>query len=127
MWKRLVLLFALLPGVALADAGTAQPLARPFPAGVTPPGVAGSPTRCGNSPHDVSDAGHSAPQMATKLQFIIAADGSVQDVAVAQSSGMKALDKAAADCVARWRYTPATENGTPVAVQWDAIVQWTMR
>ncbi len=60
----------------------------------------------------------------TTLSFHIAVDGSVNNVAVAKSSGFPRLDEAALSCAGRWRYKPAMQDGNPVEVPWQANVQW---
>ena len=48
------------------------------------------------------------------LRALVSADGAVRSVEVAISSGSPVLDRAAADAVRRWRFTPATRNGVPI-------------
>ncbi|MDR3528227.1 MAG: TonB family protein [Rhizomicrobium sp.] len=60
----------------------------------------------------------------TALSFTIGIDGTVRDPMVTLSSGDPLLDQAAIDCVKRWTYQPATENGTAVAVPWKVRVDW---
>lgn len=45
----------------------------------------------------------------------VGADGTPEDVSIADSSGSRLLDRAALEAVRRWRFTPATANGRPVA------------
>ena len=53
---------------------------------------------------------------ATTVTVHIAADGSVTGADVGTSSGFPELDEAATRCVqAKWHFSPATENGQPVA------------
>jgi periplasmic protein TonB len=49
-----------------------------------------------------------------RLRILIATDGSVTDIAIAQSSGFDSLDKAAIDVVRRWRFRPAKRDGVAV-------------
>jgi len=60
----------------------------------------------------------------TTLAFTVTGQGTVSDVSVAKSSGNADLDNAAAACVAQWRYKPATQDAKPVAVPWQATVEW---
>jgi TonB family protein len=60
----------------------------------------------------------------TVLSFRILKDGSVDRIAVAQSSGDPGLDAIDEKCVSGWRYRPATENGEPVEKQWGAQITW---
>ncbi|HEX4836236.1 MAG TPA: energy transducer TonB [bacterium] len=48
------------------------------------------------------------------LRALVSADGAVRSVEVATSSGSPVLDRAAADAVRRWRFTPATRDGVPI-------------
>ena len=50
-----------------------------------------------------------------RVQAIIAIDGSVERMEIAQSSGNRYLDRAALDAVRRWRFKPATHSGQPVS------------
>ena len=131
--RRLAFLFAILPAAVLAetklppDSANAQPpgiapLMPPFPPGLVPPkgAMGGSHEACRRA----SRTGGRLANGTTTLQFTITAEGLVQDVAVKQSSGSDALDKAAADCVATWRFTPALNDGQPQAVQWTTNVDW---
>jgi TonB family protein len=61
---------------------------------------------------------------ATEVSFIVAEDGTVSQPAIVQSSGNASLDRAARDCVMRWRYPPATRDGKPIAFTWTAAVSW---
>ncbi|MGE0667011.1 MAG: TonB family protein [Sphingomonadales bacterium] len=51
------------------------------------------------------------------LDFVVRKDGSVDaaSIGISQSSGFPALDLAAIDEAARWRFVPATKGGKPVA------------
>ena len=60
----------------------------------------------------------------TTLSFRVGIDGRTNDVGVAESSGSRDLDAAAVAAVRCWRYEPATKDGTPVEVQWQAKVSW---
>ena len=63
----------------------------------------------------------------TTLAFTVTADGSVDNVQVANSSGHQDLDEAAMSCAKHWKYKPAVQNGAPVAVPWKTNVQWTLK
>ena len=55
------------------------------------------------------------------LQVLVGPDGSVQDGKVQTSSGFPRLDEAALKHALRaWRFTPGTEDGTPVAT-WHSV------
>ncbi len=67
-----------------------------------------------------SDAFQKGEEGAVVLSFTVRADGTVDpaSVTVAESSGSASLDKAAvAEAGGKWRFTPATEDGKPVAAQ----------
>jgi protein TonB len=49
------------------------------------------------------------------VRIRIGADGLVSGVELLQTSGYPRLDQAGVNAVARWRFTPAVENGLPVA------------
>jgi TonB family protein len=53
----------------------------------------------------------------TKLEFLINEKGNVENVTVAQSSGIKDFDAAAKTAVSSWRFKPATCNGVVVRSQ----------
>jgi TonB family protein len=49
------------------------------------------------------------------LSFVVSEAGEVQEPMIEDSSGVEAFEHAALDAIRRWRYTPATVNGEPVA------------
>jgi protein TonB len=49
-----------------------------------------------------------------KVQFTIAATGTVHDAFVVESSPSSVFDAAALKAIARWRYNPKVEDGVPV-------------
>ena len=62
----------------------------------------------------------------TELSFQVLADGTVDGVSVAKSSGSDGLDDAAMDCVAKWHYRPAIKDGKLTDVPWTARVVWSL-
>ena len=50
-----------------------------------------------------------------ELSFTITPTGDVSDVKVVDAQPRHVFDRAAMDAVARWKYQPATQDGTPVA------------
>jgi protein TonB len=57
-----------------------------------------------------------AEQGLVKIRYLVQADGTVGECAVITSSGSSRLDNAACTMVKRrWRFTPATQKGKPVA------------
>jgi protein TonB len=51
-----------------------------------------------------------------RVDYTVRADGVVDEMKIAQSSGSQRLDTAAIAIVSRWRFKPATENGR--AISW---------
>ncbi len=51
------------------------------------------------------------------LALILGFDGSVESLAIAQSSGFSRLDAAARDAVRNWRWKPTMRDGQPVKVK----------
>jgi protein TonB len=50
------------------------------------------------------------------VDLIVGSDGLTRDVKIDRGV-TPALDKAAVDTVRKWKFTPATKDGRPVAVQ----------
>jgi protein TonB len=62
-----------------------------------------------------------------RVQFDIAASGSVTNVITVESEPGTAFDKAAMDAVARWRYSPSVVNGQAVArVGVQTLIRFTL-
>ncbi|MFZ2268082.1 MAG: TonB family protein [Azonexus sp.] len=51
----------------------------------------------------------------TKLRVLVDAQGLPQTVELARSSGFSRLDKAAIDAAREWRFSPATDSGSPAS------------
>jgi protein TonB len=65
---------------------------------------------------------------ASTVTVHIGADGSVSSVDVSGSSGYPELDEAAQKCVQNhWHFSPATENGAPVASTKQYRIVWKLR
>jgi periplasmic protein TonB len=59
---------------------------------------------------------HLAEEGVVKIKYLVQADGTVGECSVITSSGSSRLDDAACTMVKRrWRFTPATQKGEPVA------------
>jgi protein TonB len=72
------------------------------------------------NPSPALPAGHS-PGVVT-LTVLVAADGSISDARIAQSSGQSVLDQLAlAFAKARWRFRAALQQGRPVA-DWTTVL-----
>jgi TonB family protein len=83
---------------------------------------AGEPNVCNNSYPPLSIRLNQ--EGTTTLKVRVAADGSVQNPVVTQSSGYAALDQASLNCAASYRYFPATQNGNPVAIDRQLAFNW---
>jgi len=65
---------------------------------------------------------------ATTVTVHIGADGAVTGADVSNSSGYPELDEAATHCVqSHWHFSPATENGAPVASTKQYKIVWKLR
>ena len=105
-------------------------------AGAVDARAAAAPVRTGPR-LDASWAGNSPPSyppMArrmgeegeVRLDVHVGPDGSVLDVKLKRSSGSRLLDRTAIDTVKKWRFTPATVDGKPVAA-WYHDWKWVFR
>jgi protein TonB len=107
------------------------PPAPPAPAAPTVAPTPATPRGRGNviSEDDYPDASRRAEEQGVvRVRFTIGADGRVGDCAVAQSSGFPRLDDATCKIIQRrWRFNPATREGTPVAEVKSQPVRWQLR
>ena len=62
----------------------------------------------------------------TELSFQVLADGTVDGVSVAKSSGSDGLDDAAMDCVAKWHYRPGIKDGRLTDMPLKVSVAWSL-
>lgn len=60
----------------------------------------------------------------TTVAYVIATDGGVKNVTVAQSAGDDSLDKASVDCVSAFRFFPVTHEGAPIEIERESKVRW---
>jgi TonB family protein len=60
----------------------------------------------------------------TVLSFRIGTDGHVKNPTVALSSGNAVLDNTSIACAGTWAYKPATTDGAPVEMPWQAQIIW---
>jgi TonB family protein len=73
------------------------------------------PSFVGNAPpHYPDTARRQGWEGEVLLRLFIAADGAVQRVEIARSSGYEVLDGAAVTAVRRWRGSPAMQSGRPI-------------
>ncbi|WP_130619603.1 energy transducer TonB [Dyella amyloliquefaciens] len=52
-----------------------------------------------------------------EVTFTITPEGNVDDVKVLDAEPRHVFDRAAVEAVSRWKYQPATQNGTPISAQ----------
>jgi len=105
-------------GAAIADDhGTQAQVA----ANTVTPEQSIGPTVCADHP---SLGGPNRPKGPTVVHFHIGIDGSTHDMTVQTSSGVADFDAAALQCVAAWKYSPATSNGKPIDKEIDAEMNW---
>ncbi|HEY0283041.1 MAG TPA: energy transducer TonB [Rhizomicrobium sp.] len=62
----------------------------------------------------------------TELAFQVLADGTVDGVSVANSSGSGRLDNAAVNCVKKWRYRPGIKDGQLTDMPMNVSVAWSL-
>jgi protein TonB len=58
-----------------------------------------------------------------RVQFLVTAEGTVQDIKILAADPEKVFDKSVIDCVSRWRFQPGRVQGIPVA----ALAQTTIK
>ena len=61
------------------------------------------------------------------LSLTLSTDGTVESVAIAQSSGFSRLDSAARDAVRTWRWKPTIREGQPVKVRGVVEIPFVLR
>lgn len=61
------------------------------------------------------------------LGVLVAVDGLVADIAVAQTSGSSLLDQAALAAVRKWRWAPLLRGGQPVMVQGQVKIPFVLK
>src|SRR5438105_11055218 len=105
-----------------------QVQAPPKPAGITAPvQIAGGGAVC-NSAFYPAIAVRLNQTGTTTVTVHIGADGGVQNVDIADSSGHDALDQASIKCItSRWPYKPALQNGQPVATTKQYAIKWQLQ
>jgi periplasmic protein TonB len=101
-----------------------QPPAPPKPAAIPATLAAGRGNNCA-SKYYPAIAVRLNHEGSTTVTVHIGADGAVQSVDVGTSSGYSDLDQAAIQCVtSQWHFSPATENGAPVASTKQYRIVW---
>lgn len=102
-----------------------EPPAPPPPPAAPPAPAALPATADSDVPVPLSQPAPRYPQEAlnrniggtVRVRVMVAADGSVERMDVAESSGNRYLDRAAMEAVRRWRFKPAMRDGQPVIAQ----------
>jgi TonB family protein len=62
----------------------------------------------------------------SELAFTVTADGRVEGIKIAKSSGYDGLDDAAKDCVRKWHYRPALKDNALVDAPMTVKVAWNL-
>lgn len=140
----------LTPPLAAATAAEARPLPRRSPRAAAPaaaasPGAhfassgsggAGAPQAAApSSPEPLGALVNKSPQYpklarqrgqegTVTLKVEVSAEGQTLSVAVLTSSGHSLLDKAAADAVKKWRFSPARKNGAAITGEAEITVEF---
>ena len=58
------------------------------------------------------------------LRVLVSVSGLPEQITVAHSSGYASLDRAAEKAIQRWRFTPGTRDGKPVAMQVEVPIRF---
>ena len=66
-------------------------------------------------------------QGVARVDYVVRADGVVDEAKITQSSGSPRLDAAAIVIVSRWRFKPAMENGRAIPWQQFSNVAFVLR
>ncbi len=106
------LLCSILSTPVYADDSPPLLLKPPLPPGLTFPRATYLPTSPLPSELLTSPGDH-----VVCLVLVVGTDGHVSDIRLLKSSGVPAIDSAAAGLAERTRYEPATLNGVPIAVR----------
>ena len=61
------------------------------------------------------------------LRVQVSADGRAQSVAVVKSSGYPRLDRSAKNAVERYRFSPATRGGVPIAYSYTFAINFSLK
>ena len=97
----------------------------PPPPSAAPPAPAAPAIADNDAPVPISQPPPNYPREAlnrniggtVRVRVRVAADGSVERMDVAASSGNRFLDRAAMEAVRRWKFKPATRGGQPVSAE----------
>ena len=61
------------------------------------------------------------------LRVQVSADGRAQSVAVVKGSGYPRLDRSAKNAVERYRFSPATRGGVPIAYSYTFSINFSLK
>ncbi|MCE3004303.1 MAG: energy transducer TonB, partial [Xanthomonadaceae bacterium] len=108
-------------------AATPPPAPAPAPVAQTPP--SGGETRDARPLREIAptypvDAARKRQEGWVELEFTIATDGSVRDVAVVRAQPSRVFDREAVRAMQQWSFEPALRNGQPVEVRARRRVQF---
>lgn len=93
----------------------------PAPKPVAPVANTSQPTPISAPPPRYpSDAMRRGVGGTVRVKVTVAADGSVEQLDIVETSGNRSLDRAALETLRRWRFQPATRAGQPVSA--DVVV-----
>lgn len=109
---------------AAPSAGEQPKLIEPPSPPPPPPAPAQQPTASASTlpspihapaPRYPSDAMRQGAGGTVRVKISVAADGSVAQLDIVESSGNRSLDRAALETLRRWTFKPGTRNGQPIA------------
>ncbi len=109
--------------VAACNSSPTEPCPGPFRSGgdITPAVKISSP-----NPQYTEEARRARIQGVVLLEAIIGCDGRVTNITVLQGLPL-GLTEAAVDALSRWRFEPATLNGSPVSVFYNLTVNFRLQ
>ncbi|BAV66186.1 energy transducer TonB [Sphingobium cloacae] len=103
------------------------PPAPPAPPSIVQAGDLGTQMVAGKPPRYPVESRRKHEQGTVVLSLTLGADGSVESIAIAQSSGFKRLDDAARDAVRGWRWKPTIRDGRPTRVRGVVEIPFVLR
>ncbi len=103
-----------LPTVAASPTVNAPAPVATVPMPVTPPDFSAAYLH-NPSPRYPLESRREKEQGTVRIKVLVSAEGSVDEIKIASSSGSDRLDRAALEAVRRWSFAPATQAGRAVA------------
>nr|WP_240334262.1 energy transducer TonB [Sphingobium estronivorans] len=116
--------------IAAAPVSTPVPVAAPAPAaapGIVQGGEIGTQMVAGRPPRYPVESRRKREQGTVVLGLTLAVDGTVESLAITQSSGFPRLDNAARDAVRGWRWRPTIRDGQAVRVRGSVEIPFVLR